>query len=643
MKKMFAIMLLMSVAALSMPSTSLAKLQTKSGDFEFTFSGMFKPEMFFNKNVELLNSNNKGNEIIFARHTLDLDLNIAYGSETYGFPVAEFMFNIRDKGVWGSSTSIASTNDATTKVVDSVGRTHKHSIPRHIFWMRESWLSFNLREFLGLSFVNNHSFKVGLFPFQLGRGIALGDAYAVGPAVLGFYSDSVVDQFAPGGVLHGEILPDNLSYDLYVAVLNNKSTGLSETGAAIFGQEYDRRSTPQRGSGNINFLIATRLNWKVFSNDTFGSLSVEPYALYNHDPEQKVEFEADASSRLGTVGFATEYEYDKFEFGFDYALNLGQQSVRGWDRNQVQERNRNGQVVLVNNHVVDQSGNYIPFISGSQAQTIIDEDSFQNESQNSQVIGTVTDDVGYLTGPIILQNNSTRFRNPYHNKYEGWMFVIDGAVWAYKKDLKLAGMAGIATGDENPNNETIDGVYSGFIPLQELYSGSRVRSTFLLGGAGRLSRPLSAPKSNQAPSKFAQTVNGFSNIVFIGSGLHWEPEDRDKSFKVNPNVIAYWQEKPTHKFDAETNSELDCLASTYLGTELNVFAHYMVFKAMKLFAVGSVFFPGTHYKDIKGKPLTAEQQALLDRPDPTGFSQDRIPNLGDDAAYTFNVGLEFKF
>ena len=204
-------------------------------------------------------------------------------------------------------------------------------------------------------------------------------------------------------------------------------------------------------------------------------------------------------------------------------------------------------------------------------------------------------------------------------------------------------MAGIATCDENPNNETKDGVYSGFIPLQEVYSGGRVRSTFLLGGAGRLTRPLSAPKSSQAPSKFAQTVNGFSNIVFIGSGLNWEPEDREKPFQVNPNVIAYWQEKPTHKFSAEENRELTCLASTYLGTELNVFAHYMVFKVMKLFAVGSVFFPGTHYRDIKGKPLTSDQQSLLDRLDRTGFSQDRIPNLGDDAAYTFNVGLEFKF
>ncbi len=627
---------------LSIPSNSFAKLQTEVGDFEFTFSGTFKPEFFFGKNVALLNNNNIGNELIYARHTLDLNLDILYGTQTYGRPVVEFKFDVRDKGVWGNSASIASTNVATTKIVDSVGRTHSHSIPRHIFWMRESWLGVSLNEFLHLSFMNDHSFKIGLFSFQLGRGIALGDAYAVGPEILGFYSEGAVDQFAPGGMLHGEILQNKLSYDLYAAILQNKSTSLSETGAAIFGQEYGRRSTPQRGSGNINFLLATRLTWDLFDNDRFGRLHVEPYVMYNHDPEQKVEFTADATSRLGTVGLATEYANNRFEFGFDYALNLGQQRVKGWDRNQVQERNRNGQVVLINTHVVDQNTNNIPFIGGGTAQTLID-GSFQDESQNSKVIGTVAGDVGYLTGPITLQNNSTRFRDPYTNKYEGWMFVIDGAFWAYKKDLKLAAMAAIATGDQNPNDEAKDGVYSGFIPLQEVYSGSRVRSAFLLGGAGRLNRPLSKPTSNQASSRFAQTVNGFTNLVFIGSGLHWEPVGREKQFKVNPNVIVYWQEKPTNKFDAQTNTELDCFASTYLGTEVSLFAHYMVFKSTKLFLVGSVFFPGTHYRDIKGKPLNSDQQALLDRLDRTGFSLDRIPNLGDDAAYTLNIGLEFRF
>lgn len=641
MKKSFVgTILCLLLCAISSPI--VAALKTKAGDFDVSFYGSFKPETFFAKNVVLLNDNNRGNFIYFSRHTIDLNLDIKYGADTYGKSVAEFMFDMRDRGIWGSPTSIASTTDAETKVVDSVGRSHKHYIPRHIFWMREAWVSFDMAQFLGLPFMNNHEFKVGLFPFSLGRGIALGDAYAIGPELIGFYSDSVVDQFAPGALVHGDILPDTLSYDLYGAILQNKTSNLGETEAAIFGQAYDRLKTPQRGSGSINFLLASRLNIDLFHHNRFGNLHIEPYALYNNDPEQKVEFTGDASSRLGTVGLAAEYENSKVEFGFDYALNLGQQKVKGWDRNQIIEKNRNGQVVLVNSHVVDQNGDNIPFVSGSTAQGLI-YGSDRDESQNGAVIDTVTGDVGYLTGPVTLTNSDHRFRNPYTNKYEGWMFVADGAIWAYKHDLKLAAMTGITTGDNNPNDETVDGVYSGFIPLQEIYSGSRVRSAYLLGGAGRLTRPLSAPTSTQTTSRFARTVNGFTNLVFLGAAAHWAPEGREKPYAINPNVIAYWQEKPSNKFDALTNTELDCLASTYLGTELNLFSHVFVNNALKLFFIGSVFFPGTHYHDIKGKPLNAAQQALLDQLDRTGFSEDRIPNIGDDISYTINIGLEFKF
>ena len=626
----------------SMPTISWGIMQKQLGDITATFFGSFKPEMFFGKNVALLNNNNEGNKIWFARHTLDFNLGIEYGMETYEMAVSSLLFNIRNKGVWGNPESIAFTTEAETKIVDAVGRNHKHAIPRHIFWLREGWINIDLRQVLGLSFTNAHMFKIGLFPFQLGRGIALGNAYAVGPELLGFYSDSFVDQYAPGALFRGVILKDRLSSDLYAAILQNRSTGLSETGAAILGQEYGRRDTPQRGSGKINFLLAIRLNWQAIVSDIYGYLNIEPYALYNRDPEQRVEFRGDATSQLGTIGMAMNYEHPRFGIGFDYALNLGQQRVKGWDRNQIIEKNRNGQVVLVNSHVVDQNNDNIPFINNSQAQQDIN-CSFQDESQNGQTIGTVSGNVGYLPGPVTLQNVNNRFRDPFTNKYEGWMFIIDGGCWAYKHDLLVAAMAFITTGDENPNNQTVDGVYSGFIPLQEAYSGGRVKSAFLLGGAGKLNRPLSNPRSIQAPNRFARTVNGFTNLVGAGASVHWEPIDWKKRFYFNPNLIAYWQEKPTKKFDAFTNSELDCLASTYLGVEVNIFMYYMVLKDLKFYIVSSVFFPGTHYRDILGKPLTVVQQRLLDRLDRTGFDQDRIPNLGDDSAYTFNIGLEFKF
>ncbi len=70
---------------------------------------------------------------------------------------------------------------------------------------------------------------------------------------------------------------------------------------------------------------------------------------------------------------------------------------------------------------------------------------------------------------------------------------------------------------------------------------------------------------------------------WVWRGAQWRPSDWEKGFSLNPNGIAYWQEKPTKKFDAFTNQELDCLASTFFRGELNIFMHYMVLRDTETF------------------------------------------------------------
>ena len=50
----------------------------------------------------------------------------------------------------------------------------------------------------------------GAFPFELGRGIALGTAYAVDASDLGFYSENAIDQYAFGGKFLEILLRINL-------------------------------------------------------------------------------------------------------------------------------------------------------------------------------------------------------------------------------------------------------------------------------------------------------------------------------------------------------------------------------------------------------------------------------------------------
>jgi hypothetical protein len=651
--KNFWLALIIAVSSTMIQYTH-AKIQGAStdGDMEYAFFGGFKEEMFFGDRISLLNKNELADKTWYCRHILDLKIGLNYGKKTYNGSLVECLFALRNKGIWGDPESIARTTESPVKILDVVTGGHRHAIPRHLFWMREGWMKFDLTKMMGFTLTNDHTLTLGAFSFQLGRGIALGDAYAVGPELLGYYTEVNVDQYAFGAKVSGEIIKDKLYYDIYGGILQNKSSTLAETGRIILAQEYGRRANGERGFGKVNFVVASRLQWWPIYSEKYGSLMIEPYALFNDDPEQKVEFVADATSKLGTLGLATEYLHDRFEFGFEYAQNVGQQRVKGWDRNHIQLAvdPTTGFMNEVNSHVLDAHGNKIVFNPSNKSLTSTIETTFQNESQNDQPIGfnasQVTTGAGNtleVVNNVELFNANNRFRNPYVNSYEGWMFVADMSAWIYKKDLQLALAVGITSGDDDPNEISENGEFDGFISLQEIYSGKRVQSAFVLGGAGKLKRSLSAPTSIQAPNRFARVVDNFSNLIFCGMGFTWNPVDWKKEFSFNPNILAYWQEKPIRKFDAKTQMELPQLASTFLGVEANLFSYYYPVDELKVYFVGSIFFPGKHYTDIEGKPFTPAQAAALNRFNATGFNAERVPNISDNAAFTSNFGVEFKF
>jgi len=658
-----------------------------NGDIVLSWYGRYRPESFLGKNTTLLNSCNKFDQLFWARHTFDMGMHMTYGHVAYDKEVLTFDMSLRNKSRWGDITSIASTTQTRTRALDEIGREHKHAFPRLISWMREIWLEFDIAQAVGLTFTTNPKFKMGAFPFSLGRGIALGAAYAVGPEFLGFYSDAAVDQFAFGAQISDTFIQDVLDFDFYVGLLQNKAGSLSQTGAIIRAQEFGHRECPERGPYKINFAAASRFKWTVFNTESSGKCVLEPYAVFNHDPEQRVEFTADAESKLFTVGFAGEYTGRSFELGFDCAANLGRQRVKGWDRNHNMIENRNGVPVIVNTHVVanidplspaqigsndvtqfkainakntveEKFGCQVVSTLGKAVQNLVDT-AMQCEQFNGMKLGVVDNYSDTMQAPVPTKSNNSmlddsnkdsifnaknRFRDEYKNKYEGWMIVGDMAWWPIEKELRIAVAGGFASGDANPNEENKDNVYSGFIPLQEFYFGKRVPSIFLLGSGSRLSRPLSQPRNSlQAPSKFASSVNGFTNLILGGGGIKWQSLNSDRRPSVNTNVIAFWQPFEGFKFDAATCKDTNELASNFLGVEWNVFFDYMMFENSTFFIVGSIFVPGKHFSDIKGRPINADQERRLNRFNKTSITGAPIPNIGDDIAFTLNVGMEVKF
>lgn len=658
-------------------------------DFTWLIAGKFKPEMFYGNNITYLNDVESEDRAWYSRHTLDTTVSMLYGKRSYYHDVIEAKFQFRNKVVWGNPASVAPTTETGFKVGDAYGYTHKHALTRLFPWMREAWMQIELNEIFKLNSLLPQYFTIGSFSFELGRGIALGDAYAVGSDLLGFYTDGAVDQFAFGSKIGGDIVEDRLSYDIYGAILENKSAGISDNALPIYKQQYGRQSTPERGFGNVNYVIATHLNWYPLK-DGINSWLVEPYIMYNSAPEQKIEFTADASTKLATVGVASEFEGEKVGWGFDVAMNFGSQRVKGWDRNIVLPAVLNGRDTQVNSHVlvgvnpkdattitainngsldltkyraivspntVDAAGNITSV--GKDAQKLAN-GAPQAAANNGALLGTVAGysaAVGNIPSPVSpaladqfynapsggLFPSFGRFRDPYVNTYTGWMAVGDIGYWLYKKDLQIAFTAGFASGDQDPNAAETNKCYNGFVPLQEVYSGKRVQSVFVSGGAGRLKRPGNISDPEIDSERFAFSVDGFSNIALVGGGMKWEPQDWKRKFSFRPNMLFYWEASPSKKFDLKTGADSSKDASPFIGTELNAFVDYWLFKNLKCFAITSVFLPGQHYRDIKGKPLDNEDVAFLDQLDVNDTIAQKIPGLGSDLSWTMNFGLEFKF
>lgn len=622
-------------------------------DIDFSLYGYFRPESFGATNATWLDNNNSLDKIFYSRHILDITLDCVYGQKTYGEKVAELKISARNKALWGAPGATIYTVSSSVQELEAVGLSHSHAIALLLPWMRELWLEVDLGTMFSIPFENKHSVTIGAFSFELGRGIALGDAYAAGPGFLGFYTEDNVDQFAFGVKVGGDIIPDILTYDIYTAFLQNRMYAFSVNAEKIFGQEFGKLKNAARGAGTMNLIGAVRLKWKAFDSKTCGSMQFEPYALINHDPEQRVEFLGDASGKIATFGLAGEYKNHRFESGFDCAMNLGVQQVKGWDRNEIQKANVNGQVVLLNSHVLgiigtNPDGSFItaklPYIPGSTGQKIID-GSARDQEYNGDIIGSVSSPFGFISSsggqPIEIQNAANRFRNPYRNILDGWMFVMDASYWAVPERIQIAVETGVASGDDNPNLETVDGKYSGFIGLQEIYSGKRVKSAFVLGGSGKIKRPFSQPRPDQESRFRNASVSRFSNLVYLATGLQWQENQYKVPFKFNPNVLIYWQEHSIGRV-VDTLGVLRP-ARMFLGVEANMFITCKLMKELEGYMVTSFFFPGTHFDDRTTFTLGQEEIDFLNRADVTGFVSDRVPQLGNNIAYTVNIGLKYTF
>ena len=615
------------------PPAERKSFEFAHADSFFSLSFLFWPEYLAAKNLALLNSSNY-DEIVYARHFLDIAALYSYGKETFSYDIIQAKCVVRSRALWGLVAGVLETTERPSKELKTIFGAHRHALYSADFWIRELWLALSLSDLIGIPFGNKHTLTWGAFPFELGRGISLGLNYPSLPFFVGFFIDYAIDQYPFGASLSGDICKDRLSYDLYGTILANGSATFDQTDERIRTHQYGHRADSARGFGSINYLVASRLQWYAVPTTDEKKVYFEPYALYNWNPELTVEFLDDAVSSLSTFGLMAEFTFGPVEWGFECACNRGEQKVFGVDRTATSLENREGVVVVVNEKVIDTTTGLDALVI-PEHQAII-QTSAQAQSANGRYIS-----------PTL--RNAHRFRDPYILKYRGSFFVLD-ASYVIKKDvLKLSAALGIATGDHNPRVEIElepdrrirD--FTGFISINDSYGGKRVTSSLFL--VSRIDAPRVTDFGFEGLDVSVPFMNAarFTNIIYAGVSADYQYKATIGHWHINPNLLWYWQEVPSRRFESKKQptkpsvhipKEMD----TFLGTELNVLAELEFYKSCTFFLVGALFLPGSHYKQMKGIPLTDDQIRFVKQKE--GPCE---PLLGSDTACLINFGLNIAF
>lgn len=636
-----------SPVTIKKPATAGTKIPFifKRGDSELTIGSITKISNVFQDSTYLLNREIPDQNEYF-KHNLDLFFDVKFGQEKYGHPAVQLFTDLRHKGVWGKQAVFAdkyeagSVGIANVKLSESIFGSHSHGTGKPLVYVKDGWLQMSLNAMFGVESVNIHTLKLGWFPFELGRGIALGSMYGANKEILGLFTYSD-DKSAPGILLSGSLVKDVVNYDIYYAKFEERNKGLADSLNSDKKHWIGRRTTPWRGINKDNDLFAARIQFKSPSKfEKFGCLELEPYFFINEASDQMIEIAPDATTRLGASGIAAEYSIKNFEIGGEAAFNFGKEIAQAIDRNITKiKRNETNNattntLVEVYSHVKDNGGT--AFATGANNNVI-----YQNGVENLNINENLPNDnpAGANHGSDTLRSNSDRFRPRYVNNFNGWMAVVDAAYNFEEINLKVAAAYGYATGDSNPHVIEQDKDFRGFVGLHEWYAGKRVKSVLILDERN-LKRPISLPAGQEQ----ASIDLSFSDLQHFGLSLEWKPKLKDKSLMINPNAVVFWKTHTSKKFDAVTGRSTDEDASKFMGTELNIMSKYSPIKDLSIFANFAIFTPGKFFEDVKGIKLDGDyfetfipEDARADADDESRF------RLSTSTAVHMNIGFEYRF
>ncbi|MGZ6251082.1 MAG: hypothetical protein ACXWL2_03575 [Candidatus Chromulinivorax sp.] len=618
-KRLIAFLLLSTIPFTIFPSFLGTPLTAKK---TFKWSGKLVKEVYANAYMTYLNHANVFDRSFYYRTTLDGILLSFFGDNEKN-PLVDMKAAIRFRYIAGAP-SVFKTLPGSFNIGGVAQTEPALALQKSTLWLRELFLKISLDKNPTESL---HYLKIGSFPYELGRGIALGSAYNAG-GFLGIDPRFSIDQFAPGALLHTDIIPDTLSGDLYYAVLSNPNVNYKDNTEVIRANQVSDEQNPikVRGLNCQVWMLSGALFWKAIRNGKT-QLDVKPYAYMYVSPDQKLEYPADSDSQLYLIGNALELESGNFGWGVDAAFQGGQTWAKAWDRNYtnlVNSGDATGSICAQYTKVyTDSSLTNLAYVS-SENKSVVNAGQ-QGYLQNGQEI--VVD--GTPTG---LWNATDRYRPNENIFYHGYFVVTDMSYAFLDKQLKLCADVGYTSGHLDDFNEISSLTaaqlehqnFNGFIPVQSVYTGKRIQHLVMLNtGVPRFTvqDPTVPLEQQQVPSRITGVttlVNEFTNLAYTGIGLECKPAKlADQKFLIKPVALYYWMAQAPTLADGSP-------ASHALGTALSLEFEATLWQCLEMGGYFGLMIPGKQYKQFAGLQLKGGK-------------------LGSDTAYVLNLTMTYKF
>lgn len=679
----------------------LAAINLKNKDITMFFGGRIKDEFFFYRNIRTLRDDFHDQNDFF-RHKLNLDWTMEQGALRYGKPASQAFVRLTNYIVWQSMDTYTPLfiEDLRNEDINlSLAKNTRVKSLMPLIFAEQAWFKINFDTF-SKAFNKNPTFlKAGLFQYIVGRGITLGYHADLAVESLGWPGEGYFNRYPymPPGILFRSELFKDFTLDLYYSKWREVNATLADTTLPV-NRNRLCGTRPERGKDKDRDVWVIKADY-IKETEEMGNWLAEPYWVYCRAPEQQIEFEADASGNIHTLGMMVDMSYNNFNVNVEVAGQLGYQQVHGIDRNEIRFSSDGSPVLshvffeTTGNNKFPAPNNNVPIPNNISRAQVPVRSIQQNSINNPSVATDSTNNIDFIvnqkinrsfdrqgerirnlaggdlkinpgngqanTGNDQFITNSNafgnkRFRCPYKLDYRGVMALLDITYTFEDLPLKLAGAAGYIGGDEYPYNEEVSRTHHGFVPLRSWYKGHAVENIFIFD---RLVLPRPMNISHRTLYSFNHLKN-LSDLQYLGFGFTWHPLKERHKLSLTTDIMALWKVGEMPKWDRdgkhpdpaiEAQIALDRkllnfkgwesnsqLASKMLGVETDIKLLYKFLDHCNFLAKFAIFIPGQLYRDIEGQP-----NILTRRIDENGRTQ--YEGLGSNPAFAFICGLDYRF